>query len=115
MGPRKISDAVMYLPSSGFFRRVVNTNKATKYKCRAGNNQCDVSLANRRSCQACRYKKCVAAGMKPGLVLSDDQCQKKFGPKKGGKEEKLLKTMSKPKSDELEEAVDDPEEATEEQ
>ena len=29
--------------------------QATKYKCRAGNNQCDVSLANRRSCQACRW------------------------------------------------------------
>ena len=94
---------------------ILTFSQATKYKCRAGNNQCDVSLANRRSCQACRYKKCVAAGMKPGLVLSDDQCQKKFGPKKGGKEEKLLKAMSKPKSDDLEEAVDDPEEATEEQ
>ena len=47
--------------------------------------------------------------MKPGLVLSDDQCQKKFGPKKGGKEDKLVKTtMSKPRSEELEEDVDDP-------
>ena len=89
--------------------------QATKYKCRAGNSQCDVSLANRRSCQACRYKKCVAAGMKPGLVLSDDQCQKKFGPKKGGKEDKILKTMNKQRSDETEEDVDDPGQATKEQ
>ena len=78
--------------------------QATKYKCRAGNNQCDVSLANRRSCQACRYKKCVAAGMKPGLVLSDDQCQKKFGPKKAAKEDTRV---TKPGVAEEEEA-DDP-------
>ena len=75
--------------------------QATKYKCRAGNNQCDVSLANRRSCQACRYKKCVAAGMKPGLVLSDDQCQKKFGPKKGAKDDLRVTKVT-------EEEVDDP-------
>ena len=51
--------------------------QVTKYTCRSGTGQCDVSLANRRSCQACRYKKCIAAGMKPGLVLSDDQCNKR--------------------------------------
>ena len=28
--------------------------QATKYKCRSGTTKCDVSLANRRSCQACR-------------------------------------------------------------
>merc|ERR1719348_1420490 len=96
-----------------FFRRVVNTNKATKYKCRAGNNQCDVSLANRRSCQACRYKKCVGAGMKPGLVLSDDQCHKKFGPKKGTNADKSLKTSGK--NELTEEDVDDPEDASKDQ
>ena len=53
--------------------------QVTKYKCRSGSGQCDVSLANRRSCQACRYKRCIGAGMKPGLVMSDDQCNKRFG------------------------------------
>ena len=84
----------------------MSTLQATKYKCRAGNNQCDVSLANRRSCQACRYKKCVGAGMKPGLVLSDDQCQKKFGPKKGARDDSRLTKVT-------EEDVDDPGDARE--
>ena len=82
--------------------------QATKYKCRAGNNQCDVSLANRRSCQACRYKKCVGAGMKPGLVLSDDQCQKKFGPKKGARDDSRVTKVT-------DEDVDDPGDARETQ
>ena len=72
-----------------------------------------MSLANRRSCQACRYKKCVAAGMKPGLVLSDDQCQKKFGPKKGTKDDRVTKPGSEGRSrEETEEEVDDPGEET---
>ena len=29
-----------------------------------------------------RYNKCLKAGMKPGLVLSDVQCQRRFGPRK---------------------------------
>jgi len=38
--------------------------QATKYKCRSGNNKCDVSLANRRSCQACRYSTSRFASLK---------------------------------------------------
>ena len=47
--------------------------------------------------------------MKPGLVLSDDQCHKKFGPKKSAKDEKSQKVQGKNNtSDKDEESVDDP-------
>jgi len=85
-----------------FFRRVVNTSKANKYKCRTGKNNCDVSLGNRRSCQACRYRKCVGAGMKPGLVLSDDQCNRRFGTKK------LPRGVTAEDADDLEAEADEP-------
>ena len=51
--------------------------------------------------------------MKPGLVLSDDQCHKKFGPKKGTSADKSLKTSGK--NELTEEDVDDPEDASKEQ
>ena len=47
--------------------------------------------------------------MKPGLVLSDDQCNKKFGSKKAAKDDKT-KSSTKPEED-----VDDPEEAGQEE
>ena len=51
--------------------------------------------------------------MKPGLVLSDDQCQKKFGPKKGTKDDRVTKPGSEGRSrEETEEEVDDPGEET---
>ena len=57
----------------------------------------------------CRYKKCVGAGTKPGLVLSDDQCQKKFGPKKGAKDaDRQMKAAGGRGKEELEEEADDP-------
>ena len=52
--------------------------------------------------------------MKPGLVLSDDQCHKKFGPKKGAKEDRLQKPTAKVKDD-TEEDVDDPVDEPQEQ
>ena len=61
-----------------------------------------------------RYKKCIAAGMKPGLVLSDEQCQKRFGPRKGVKDDRFAEPASRFRftnnnpDDITEETVDDP-------
>ena len=49
--------------------------------------------------------------MKPGLVLSDEQCQRKFGPRKGVKDDQFSKPLSRVRSntsEEMEESVDDP-------
>ena len=66
-----------------------------------------------------RYKKCIAAGMKPGLVLSDEQCQKRFGPRKGVKDDCFSQPPSRfglsnsNPDNQGEEHVDDPDAALE--
>ena len=50
--------------------------------------------------------------MKPGLVLSDDQCHKKFGPRKGVKDYRFSKPMPRHMVDssreEMDADIDDP-------
>lgn len=65
-----------------FFRRASQTGNDKNYKCKKDEN-CVVSVANRRSCQYCRFMKCLAIGMKPTWVLSDKQCQIRFRKGKG--------------------------------
>ena len=45
----------------GFFKRTVQNGK--EFSCRHG-GYCDVVLANRKKCPACRFAKCCRAGMK---------------------------------------------------
>ena len=51
--------------------------------------------------------------MKPGLVLSDEQCHKKFGPRKGVKDDRFPKTTERPKEgnssfENMDTDIDDP-------
>ena len=39
---------------------------------------CQVRLEDRKSCNACRYQECIRNGMRPHLVLSEDQIQERF-------------------------------------
>ncbi|CAJ0953078.1 unnamed protein product, partial [Mesorhabditis belari] len=57
--------AVSCRSCNAFFRRAVSYNQ--KYDCRY-NNQCDVTVEGRCSCRACRFRKCVDAGMKVAAV-----------------------------------------------
>lgn len=75
-----------------FFRRVVNTyfntgastktdqlkaTAAAELRCRASDN-CQISPETRRTCQACRYKKCLSVGMKASWVLSTEEKRQRF-------------------------------------
>uniref|UniRef100_A0A7E4W5P2 Nuclear receptor domain-containing protein n=1 Tax=Panagrellus redivivus TaxID=6233 RepID=A0A7E4W5P2_PANRE len=52
----------------GFFRRTVRFNR--KYVC-VNNNTCPIKTEYRNCCRACRYSRCIKAGLNPLLVHSD--------------------------------------------
>uniref|UniRef100_A0AC35TQM7 Nuclear receptor domain-containing protein n=1 Tax=Rhabditophanes sp. KR3021 TaxID=114890 RepID=A0AC35TQM7_9BILA len=52
---------------NAFFRRSIATDKKKSYICRHGNN-CVIDSLMRCSCRACRYNKCLKAGMNPSAV-----------------------------------------------
>ena len=60
-----------------FFRRSVQSGYNATYCCvREGN--CVVSLKTRKNCQFCRYKLCLACGMKTTWVLTEEERKHKF-------------------------------------
>ncbi|XP_070694236.1 nuclear receptor subfamily 1 group I member 2 [Pempheris klunzingeri] len=52
----------------GFFRRAIK--RSTQFRC-VFLNKCNVNKSNRRSCQACRFHKCQAIGMRKEMVMSE--------------------------------------------
>ncbi|CAF1274475.1 unnamed protein product [Adineta ricciae] len=46
----------------GFFRRSIKENAPDRYRC-TENNNCDIHATSKITCRACRFKKCVQAGM----------------------------------------------------
>ena len=67
-----------------FFRRAVQSGKDKMYKCKR-DSDCEVSVNTRKGCQRCRLEKCLSIGMTARWVLSDEQCEIRFGKGKGGK------------------------------
>lgn len=61
-----------------FFRRAVQNGKDKTYKCKK-DSDCEVSVNTRRGCQKCRFEKCQDIGMTASWVLSDEQCEIRFG------------------------------------
>jgi len=60
-----------------FFRRSVQSGYNNSYKCDEGGT-CKVTLATRKKCQHCRYRLCLAAGMKTSWVLTEEERKQKF-------------------------------------
>jgi len=60
-----------------FFRRSIQNKTAATYVCRRSKN-CEINLKTRKNCQYCRYMRCIAVGMKPTWVLSEEERQRRF-------------------------------------
>ncbi len=57
-----------------FFRRSVQSGNYAKFACRGlggSGVMCETKSKSWKSCQWCRFQKCLAAGMKPSWVLTE--------------------------------------------
>lgn len=82
-----------------FFRRAVQSGKDKMYKCKR-DSDCEVSVNTRRGCQKCRLEKCRSIGMTASWVLSDEQCEIRFGKGKGAKRKMEDQESEQPSSSE---------------
>eukprot|EP00092_Neocalanus_flemingeri_P045881 GFUD01051470.1.p1 GENE.GFUD01051470.1~~GFUD01051470.1.p1 ORF type:complete len:682 (-),score=136.96 GFUD01051470.1:677-2722(-) len=60
-----------------FFRRSLQNKTAAKYVCMR-HSMCEMNIKTRKNCQYCRYMKCLAIGMNPTYVLSEEERNKRF-------------------------------------
>uniref|UniRef100_T1JF90 Nuclear receptor domain-containing protein n=1 Tax=Strigamia maritima TaxID=126957 RepID=T1JF90_STRMM len=58
-----------------FFRRSVQNDVYKHFHC-PHNGQCQVSMSSRKSCQFCRFEKCLSIGMMKNWVMSEDERQR---------------------------------------
>lgn len=62
-------------PCKAFFRRSIRSG-LDHPPCENGGN-CQITMANRTQCPACRYQKCLKKGMDPKLVMSQADLEEK--------------------------------------
>lgn len=55
-----------------FFRRSVQTKGYERFTCKASQS-CSIDSKSWKSCKFCRFQKCLQSGMKPSLVLNEDE------------------------------------------
>jgi len=60
-----------------FFRRSVQSKYYEIFQCKI-DKHCIITSKTRKTCQFCRFKKCLEAGMKPSWVLSDEERNRRF-------------------------------------
>jgi hypothetical protein len=58
-----------------FFRR--NTQREELPICK-GEERCRITYMDRKQCSSCRYTKCIRTGMRPELVLNEDEKKRRF-------------------------------------
>jgi len=86
-----------------FFRRAVQNGKDKTYKCKR-ESDCEVSVNTRRGCQKCRFEKCREIGMTASWVLSDEQCEIRFG--KGKSKRKAMKSACAADEEEVQQVLE---------
>ncbi|KAI6200225.1 Nhr-46 [Aphelenchoides besseyi] len=64
LGASKHYDALCCSGCKSFFLRTIRYKK--RYSCSSG--RCNVDLANRNQCRACRLQRCLSGGLNPDLV-----------------------------------------------
>nr|ASL70496.1 nuclear receptor [Brachionus rotundiformis] len=53
----------------GFFKRTVQNKKV--FQCHSGDGECNITSFNRKRCPACRFTKCLKAGMRVDAIRED--------------------------------------------
>jgi hypothetical protein len=65
-----------------FFRRSVQSGCHLTFCCINKYVNCKIKLSTRKNCQACRYDKCLRAGMRPNWILSEEERARRFHGRK---------------------------------
>ena len=55
-----------------FFRRSVQSKMYNQFACKA-DKSCEIDSKSWKSCKYCRFQKCLQSGMKPNLVLNEEE------------------------------------------
>eukprot|EP00095_Tigriopus_kingsejongensis_P011668 snap_masked-scaffold59_size442576-processed-gene-0.17 protein:Tk11668 transcript:snap_masked-scaffold59_size442576-processed-gene-0.17-mRNA-1 annotation:"nuclear receptor 1" len=69
--------AITCFSCKAFFRRTSQGNANEKFVCK-NSGECNVLHKLRKKCRKCRYEKCLQVGMKPSLVLTEEEKVKRF-------------------------------------
>jgi len=69
--------AVSCFSCRAFFRRSIQNKTANTYVCRKI-KECQITSKTRKTCQYCRYQRCLSVGMKPSWVLSPEERERRF-------------------------------------
>ncbi len=77
-----------------FWRRSHQKTRSPVFICKASGN-CSITTTNRRQCQHCRYKRCLAAGMRPEAVLDEKQKRYHFRKLLQRQEKRLARISGK--------------------
>uniref|UniRef100_A0A673AYP5 Nuclear receptor domain-containing protein n=1 Tax=Sphaeramia orbicularis TaxID=375764 RepID=A0A673AYP5_9TELE len=86
----------------GFFRRTIK--RSDQLRC-PFLNKCIITKNNRRSCQACRFQKCKAIGMRKDMVMSEEKVQERRIRIKKNKMRNSLMQLSSQQQEMIEELL----------